>query len=48
MSCSFSIVLSGAVDPNNAYDAGANAFVRKPADLQKFLAKIRGVCGLLD
>ena len=37
------VILSGSPDPNVAYDAGANAFVRKVADLTQFYAKIRSL-----
>ncbi len=37
------VVLSGTVHPNPAYQAGANAFVRKPGDLQEFFTKIQSV-----
>jgi CheY-like chemotaxis protein len=37
------IVLSGIIDPSPAYEAGANAFVSKSADLDTFFARIRDV-----
>jgi CheY-like chemotaxis protein len=35
------IVLSGMVDPTPAYEAGANAFLSKSADLDTFFCRIR-------
>ena len=37
------IVLSGNYNSSLAYESGANAFVRKSADLQEFFAKIQGI-----
>jgi len=37
------IVLSRILDPSQAYEAGANAFVSKAADLDTFFARIRDV-----
>jgi two-component system response regulator len=35
------IILSGMVNPSPAYEAGANAFVSKCADLDTFFARVR-------
>ena len=37
------IVLSGYPDPHPAYDAGANAFVRKAANLDEFFQRVRDI-----
>jgi CheY-like chemotaxis protein len=37
------VVLSGYADVRPAYQAGANAFVRKSADLDEFFAKVQGL-----
>ncbi|HEX3683418.1 MAG TPA: response regulator [Bryobacteraceae bacterium] len=37
------IVLSGYPDPHPAYDAGANAFVRKAANLDEFFRRVREI-----
>ena len=37
------VVLSSFFDPSLAYGAGANAFVRKEGDLQRFSDKIQGI-----
>jgi CheY-like chemotaxis protein len=37
------IVLSGMIDPRPAYEAGANAFVSKGADLDTFFARVKGI-----
>lgn len=37
------IVLSGAMNPRPAYDAGANAFVSKTMDMDTFFAKIKAL-----
>ena len=37
------VVLSGTFDPTPAYLAGANAFVRKPGDMQEFFSKIQAI-----
>jgi DNA-binding response OmpR family regulator len=37
------IILSGGYIVYLAYEAGANAFLHKPSDLQEFTAKIRGL-----
>jgi CheY-like chemotaxis protein len=37
------IILSGMVNPWPAYDAGANAFVSKSADLDTFFARVKNL-----
>jgi CheY-like chemotaxis protein len=37
------IIFSGTVDQNNAYDAGATAFIAKTTDLPHLLEKIHGL-----
>jgi CheY-like chemotaxis protein len=37
------IILSGMVDPSPAYEAGANAFVSKCADLDTFFCRVRNL-----
>jgi CheY-like chemotaxis protein len=37
------VVLSGAVDPNPSYDAGANAFISKPGNVDQFFSKVRSL-----
>ena len=37
------VVLSGTVDPNPAYAAGANVFVQKASGLQDFFAQIQSI-----
>jgi len=37
------VVLSGYPDPHPAYDAGANAFVRKAANLEDFFGRVRDI-----
>ncbi len=37
------IVLSGTIDPNPAYQAGANVFVKKSDNMAEFFAKIQAI-----
>ena len=37
------VILSGSPNPNIAYEAGANAFIKKVAHLDTFYAKIKGL-----
>jgi CheY-like chemotaxis protein len=42
------IVLSGMIDPRRAYEAGANAFVSKGADLDSFFARVKDLMHVGD